>query len=68
MKEITEHLDNILKETKALQQKKCMTEPDEFVAVSDIERAVQKARKVFERKDVFDNGKLGHTDNCFECR
>ena len=59
MASINEHLENILKETTALLNGHT-TSPDEFLAVDEIEQAVNKmklavheARKVYERtKDI----------------
>lgn len=47
MDSVKEHLDNILNEVHLLNH--CTTEPDEFVAVHEIELAVHNATKVFER-------------------
>lgn len=57
MSSIKKHFDNILKETIALHRKKYVTEPDEFVAINDIEIAVHEARKVFERTKNIDKPK-----------
>lgn len=46
-------LDNIDLAIEQLNRSGCVTEPDEFAAVKDIEIAIYEARKVFERtKDI----------------
>jgi len=53
MSSIKKHLRNIEVEVFKLNQNGHVTEPDEFVAMTDVEAAVNQARKVFERtKDI----------------
>jgi len=49
MSSIKKHLRNIEVEIFKLNQNGHVTEPDEFVAMSDVEAAVNRASKVFER-------------------
>lgn len=49
MSSIKKHLRNIEVEIFKLIQNGHVTEPDEFVAMSDVEATVNQARKVFER-------------------
>lgn len=49
MSSIKKHLEKMLDETTRLNLDGHVTEPDEFVAVNEIERAIHNARIVFER-------------------
>jgi len=53
LKTIKDHFAAILNEVHLMSLKGYVTQPDEFVAVNEIELAVYEARKVFER-----NGKI----------
>ena len=49
MSTISDHLINIQETLDIMNSQGLVTEPDEFVAVKDIEIAVNRAKKVFER-------------------
>ncbi len=49
MSSIKEHLENMEFQIHRINQDGHVTEPDEFVVVTDIEIAINEARKVFER-------------------
>ena len=55
MSSIKEHLENMEFEIHRMNQDGQVTEPDEFVAMTDIEMAVNEARKVFERTKKIDD-------------
>jgi len=54
MSSIKEHLGKIEEEIFKLNQDGHITESDEFVAITDIEIAINSARKVFERTKNID--------------
>ena len=49
MSTISDHLFDIQETLDIMNRQGLVTEPDEFVAVKDIEIAVNRAKKVFER-------------------
>jgi hypothetical protein len=49
MSSIKEHLENMEVQIHGINQDGHVTEPDEFVVVTDIEIAINDAHKVFER-------------------